>query len=154
MGDERTINVNTEQTPDQVVQSRYPWLVAVNWMINKIGLPTGLVLFGVGVWTGHVPSPYLDIAHSLERHVQQTDQVIGQVNRMVELMEQRLSRQASTPPILYDDMAGFKGGSTPPLPNLAHRVGFPLLDHSSTPIPDHPTPSPLATTAHHPGLFP
>ena len=61
----------TEQTTDQVIQSKYPWLIAVNWMINKVGLPTGLVLFGVGVWTGYIPSPYLDIAQSLGRHVEQ-----------------------------------------------------------------------------------
>lgn len=151
-GGEQPMNVNTEQTPDQVVQSRYPWLVAVNWMINKIGLPTGLVLFGVGVWTGHVPSPYLDIAQSLERHVEQSDRMIEQIDNLVRMMEQRLNRQASTP--LYDDLAGVTGGSTLPLPILAHRGGFPLLDHSSTPTPDHPTPLPLAPTAHHPGLFP
>ena len=152
-GGERTINVNTEQTPDQVVQSKYPWLVAVNWMINKIGLPTGLVLFGVGIWTGYVPSPYLDIAQSLERHVEQSDRMIEQIDNLVRMMEQRLNRQASTPP-LYDDLAGVTGGSTLPLPILAHRVEYLPLDHSSIPTPDHPTPSLRAPTIHHPGLFP
>lgn len=153
MDGERTINVNTEQTPDQVVQSRYPWLVAVNWMINKIGLPTGLVLFGVGVWTGHVPSPYLDIAQSLERHVQQTDQVIRQVNRMVELMEQRLNRQASTPP-LYDDLAGITDDLFYLPPQTERQLTHQLSYLPATITPDHPTPLPLAPTAHHPGLFP
>lgn len=64
--------VNTEKA----VLGRWPWLVAVKWATDSIGLPILLVLFGMGVWVGWVPSPFLDMAKVMVEHNQQTTQIV------------------------------------------------------------------------------
>lgn len=68
-------NDNTATLPsgEAMIVQKWPWLIAVKFLFDKVGLPTALVLFGLGVWTGWIPSPFLDIAAALEQHVQQTD---------------------------------------------------------------------------------
>lgn len=70
--------MENDQTPavpnnEAIIVQKWPWLIAVKFLFDKVGLPTALVLFGLGVWTGWIPSPFLDIAAALEQHVQQTD---------------------------------------------------------------------------------
>lgn len=61
---------------DKAVLERYPWLMAVKWGFDKVGMPTMLVAFGLGVWTGWIPSPLLDMAQALNQHVEQTGDLI------------------------------------------------------------------------------
>lgn len=64
--------VNTEKA----VLGRWPWLAAVKWATDSIGLPILLVLFGMGVWVGWVPSPFLDMTKAMIEHNQQTVQMV------------------------------------------------------------------------------
>ena len=71
-----TQSMNADQSEEVYIRHRWPWVIALKYLVNRIGLPTALVIFGLGVWTGHIPSPFMDIAHSLEDHVMQTDTVL------------------------------------------------------------------------------
>ncbi len=94
---------------EQMILEKWPYLVAIKYLFDKVGFPTALVLFGLGVWTGHVPSPYLDIAQSLEKHVIQTD-------KMMLLLEEKLSdnqcvstQSPARPPLTYQAQSDQEG---------------------------------------------
>ena len=61
---------------DAYILQRWPWLYAAQWAFNKIGMPTILIVFGMGVWTGQISSPLTDIATDIRTSVVQTDKLI------------------------------------------------------------------------------
>lgn len=69
--------INTDQSEEAYIMNRWPWIIAFKYLMNRVGLPTFLVMFGLGVWTGHIPSPFMDIAASLNAHVHQTDKLLA-----------------------------------------------------------------------------
>jgi hypothetical protein len=68
--------VNEYVNGERAVLNRYPWLLATKWVYDKMGLPTLLIVFGLCIYTGLVPSPLTDLANALLDHVKQTDELI------------------------------------------------------------------------------
>lgn len=65
---------------------RWPWLLMARWLFDKIGLPTLLILFGLGVWTGHIPSPFLTLAEKMDQRLVQTEQTMQLLYKNQEIM--------------------------------------------------------------------
>lgn len=74
-------DLGTYTNGDKAILAKWPWLAAVKWSFDKVGLPILLILFGLGVWTGWIPSPMMDMAQAMTKHVEQTEvliQLLGQ----------------------------------------------------------------------------
>ena len=61
---------------EKAIVDRWPWLVAIKWTFDKIGLPFLLIMFGLGVWSGLIESPLTTLAETMVEHTAHTEELI------------------------------------------------------------------------------
>jgi hypothetical protein len=68
---------------ERAIVERWPWLIAIKWMFDKVGMPAILIIFMLGAWSGVIETPLTDITATLVQHTQQTERLIDllEINR-------------------------------------------------------------------------
>lgn len=75
-----------ENQDEQLIKERWPWIIAFTYLYQKIGVVSVILLFIAGTWTGYVPSPLLDMAKSMEKHLEQSQVTISLIKQNQEIL--------------------------------------------------------------------